>query len=413
MKKTIMMMALAFFCLSSISAQDVFKEVSKLKDYNEAEKVINANLGSMSAEEKAKCYNALVDMCYNKIKKDEEILTANQLAEQMKNGKTQEYDTVGLYDAALKAIEFGILCNEADNQPNDKGKVKPVFKKKNAERLYNIRYHLINGGVYYQGKDDKLSNKFLAAYVDSSESPLFDEIDKSQDGNLGQIAYFAAVGAFQAQDYANAQKYADIAIKDPEWAAQAAQINLAIMQSQLKTRADSLSYAERLKQIYAEDESNEVIFSTLTSILASLEETEEFNKYIDAKLAQDPTNFVALVSKGQAAYDAHNWDEAIDYFNKTAEVQPENIPVIGLIGNSYMYKAKDMAESINSGRISPDQEKEILSIYGDAIKYLEQARELDLMKEYKPYWAYPLYNCYYVVYGEDDPRTQDAENATK
>ncbi len=413
MKKLIMMMALAFICVSSISAQDVFKEVSKQKDYNEAAKILNDNLGSISAEEKAKCYNALVDMCYNKVKKDEEILTANQLAEQMKNGKLQEYDTVGLYDAALKAIEYGILCNEYDIQPNDKGKVKPVFQKKNAERLYNIRYHLINGGVYYQGKDDKLSNKFLAAYVDSSELPLFAEIDKSGDSNLGQIAYFAAVGAFQSQDYAAAEKYADIASKDADYAANAAQIKLAIMQSQLKTHADSLNYVDKLKEIYAQDESNDVIFSTLSSMLLSVGEMDDFNALIDAKLASDPNNFAALATRGQSNFDAHAWDAAIADFQKAVELQPDNIAVIGLIGNSYMYKAKEMAESANSGRMSPDQENEILGIYGQAITYLEKARDLDIMKEFKPYWAYPLYNCCYVVYGEDDPRTQDAENATK
>ncbi len=413
MKRTIVVMAAAIICASSISAQDTFKEVSKMKDLGEAEKAVKAGLGSMSAEEKAKCYNALVDICHEKIKKAEEIMNANQVAETMKNGKIEEYDTVGLYDAALKIMEYAALCDEADNQPNEKGKVKPAFHKKNQERVFPLRYHLINGGVNYQGKDDKLSGKFLAAYVDSWNSPLFADMAKGEDPALGQIAYFAAVSAYQSQNYEAAEAYADVAGQDGDYATQAMQLKLAVMQVQLKSHTDSLAYIDKLKDIYAQDESNDAIFSTLTGMLLSMNMNAEADAIIDKRIADDPNNFAALASRGQSRYDRHEWDKAIEDFEKATAIQPESVPIIGLIGNCYMYKAKDMAESISSGRISPDQESEILGIYSQAITWLEKARDLDYGKEFKPYWAYPLYNCCYIVYGEDDPKTTRAESDTK
>mgnify|MGYP000644701517 CR=1 FL=1 len=112
------------------------------------------------------------------------------------NTKVEPYDTIGLYNAVMQALENGVLCDEFDNQPNDKGKVKPKFHKSNGDRLYPIRFHLINAGIYYQNKDEALAYKNLATYVDSNDYPLFKEQDKSTDASLTQMAYYAARFAY-------------------------------------------------------------------------------------------------------------------------------------------------------------------------------------------------------------------------
>ena len=69
--KKLTIMALAAMLSASAFAQDVFKQISKIKDYNEAYNLLKSNLGNMSAEEKAKCYNKLVDLAYDKISKEQ------------------------------------------------------------------------------------------------------------------------------------------------------------------------------------------------------------------------------------------------------------------------------------------------------------------------------------------------------
>ncbi|MCD8296397.1 MAG: hypothetical protein LUC88_02375 [Prevotella sp.] len=409
MKKLIMLVATAFICMSA-SSQEVFKNVSKTKDYDEAAQILNSSLSGMTAEEKAKCYNYLVDLSYEKIVKEQAIMTENQLNEQMKK-KVSPFDTVGFYNAMLKAYQDIQLCDEFDNQPNEKGKVKPAFRKKNAERFFPIRYHLINGGVYYQSIDDALSYKCLATYVESANYPVFDETTKPVDENLGQIAFYAARDAYLTQDYASAEKYADIAMQDESTAKDAMQVKLAVMQAELNSHEDSIAYVNKLKDIYASDESNEMIFSTLCQMLVAVNDLDGMDALVQQKLAQDPNNLTALLLKGQANYEKHNWDNAIADFTKATEVQPENIAVIALIGNSYMYKAKEMAEiAQNAGSLTSDQENEIIGIYKEAITWLEKAKDLDVVKEFKSYWAYPLYNCCYVVYGEDDAKTIAAQS---
>ena len=139
------MLAIAVICSASAFSQDVFKQISKIKDYNEAYNLLKSNLGNMSAEEKAQCYNALVDLSLDKVMKEQGTITENQMAEQLKTQVTP-YDTVGLYNAAMQAIENGVACDEFDMQPNENGKIKPKYHKKNAELLYAIRFNLLNAG---------------------------------------------------------------------------------------------------------------------------------------------------------------------------------------------------------------------------------------------------------------------------
>lgn len=413
MKKLAILAVASVFSLSAF-AQDVFKQISKIKDYNEAYNLLKSNLNSMSAEQKAKCYNVLVDLAYDKVVKEQATITSNQMAEQFKT-KVEPYDTVGLYDAVLQALENGVACDEFDNQPNEKGKVKPKFHKSNGDRLYAIRFHLINAGIYYQGTNEALAYKNLATYVDSSEYPLFNEQNKSSDTSLAQMAYYAARFAYFAKEYDKAEKYADIAMKDTTVSDDALQLKLAVMQNQLKSHEDTINYVNKLKDIYANDENNDMIFSTICSMLISQNDQEGLNSFIQSKLAKDPNNFTALAMSGQAAMNNHKWDDAIGFLEKAEKIQPENVAVLASIGNCYMYKAQDAAEraSAKGNRISPDAEKVIIDVYQTAINYLEKARDLDKNMQFKNVWAYSLYTCCYRILGPDDDKTKAAEALTK
>ena len=412
--KKLTMLALAAVVSASAFAQDVYKQISKIKDYKEAYNLLQANLGSLSAEDKAKCYNALVDLAYNKVVKEQGTITENQMAEQLKTEVTP-YDTVGLYDAVLQALENGVACDEFDMQPNEKGKVKPKFHKANSDRLYPIRFHLINAGIYYQATNEALSYKYLATYVESADYPLFKEQDKSKDANLTQIAYYAARSAYLAKDYAKAEKYADIALADTAVGQDAMQVKLAVMQSQLKTHQDSLNYVAKLKEIYAKDENNDMIFSTICSILLQMNDKAHANQIIQAKLSKDPNNFTALTLSGQSYMSESKWSEAIAALTKAEQQQPDNVAVIASIGNSYMYKAQEAAEHAVAGgkKLTPEAENAIIDVYKQAISYLEKARDLDKTMQFKSFWAYSLYTCCYRALGPDDAKTKDAELLTK
>jgi hypothetical protein len=46
------------------------------------------------------------------------------------------------------------------------------------------------------------------------------------------------------------------------------------------------------------------------------------------------------------------------------------------------------------------------------MRYLERARDID-PDRMKANWAYPLYQCYYINYSANDPRTKEMEDMLK
>ena len=144
--RKVMMFALMLAASSVAFAQDAVKEVLKAKNYADAHALVKANLSGMSNADKAKAYNKLVDLSFEKINKEQSVITANQMAEQFKQGKVEAYDTLGFYNALADALTNAIECEKYDQMPNEKGKVKPKFHSSNQNRLYNLRVYLVNAG---------------------------------------------------------------------------------------------------------------------------------------------------------------------------------------------------------------------------------------------------------------------------
>uniref|UniRef100_A0AB33JNQ1 Tetratricopeptide repeat protein n=3 Tax=unclassified Prevotella TaxID=2638335 RepID=A0AB33JNQ1_9BACT len=406
--KKMMIAALMFLGTSAVFAGDSepLKAILKAKTYEEAAGLLKTNLSQLaSAAEKAAAYNKLVDLAMDKVGKEQAIINSNQMAVQFKQGKVEAYDTLGFYNAVYNAMSNGMLANTFDQQPNEKGKVKPKFESSNSNRLYNVRPQLINGGQEFGKKENQAEAlKYFGLYVESSEDPLFKNIDKTKnpDQYLGEVARVAAVYAFQNKELERANKYCDIAMKDTAVYKEALNLKMYLMQQSLKTKADSLQYVETLKGIYAKDSKNEQIFATLANMYGSLKMTSEQTQFIEDKIAQDPKCFSAWALKGQNAMNANKLDEATSSFKKALEIDGQNVVVLTYLG--FTINAQAGAISGNTA----EQKK----LYEESTAILEKARSLDPTRE-KANWSYPLYQCYYSLYGANDARTKEMEALNK
>lgn len=406
--KKLMIAALMIFASSAVFAgdSDALKAILKAKTYTEAESLVKSSVGQLvSAGEKAKAYNKLVDLAMDKVSKEQAIMSANQMAEQFKQGKVEPYDTVGMYNAVYNALENGIECEKYDQMPDIKGKVKPKFHEANRDRLYGLRVHLINAGQAAGNKDDKVAAmRDYAMYVESANAPLFSDVDKTKnpDQYIGEVARVAAVYAYQNKKMDLADKYVDIAMKDTAVYKDALNLKLYIAQQQLKTKEDSVKYIGVLKDIYAKDKNNDQVFASLVSLYSSLKQNDEMNALVNDKLAADPKNYTAWALKGQNDMNASKWDDAITSYKKAIEIKQDEPIIYTYIG----FCINSKASAINND-VAGQKE-----LFKESIPYLEKAKELDPNRE-KANWSYPLYQSYYVIYGANDPRTQELEKMNK
>lgn len=386
--KKIFLTVLVALAASTSFAQDILKEL-KGKNYQEAVATLNAALPNLSAEQKAKGYNALVDLVYKDASAAYDVMTINQT--------TGKKDPVN-YDAIADAISNAMLCDPFDNQPNDKGKVAPKFHKKNLDRLANLRIALVVGGQEKQNAEDNDGAlKLYAKYVDSAFSPLFEEVAGKKDQNAGNVARVVAYFYAQKQDWKEAQRYAEIAMADSAAAKDAEGIYVAILEKQCKTHEDSLKYIERLKEINADK-----YFPQMVTLYDRVGEKELAQKLINDEIARNPQNKMAYAMKGENAMNARDWDTALEAFNKTVEIDPAFTAVWFNLGVCASSKAFDLNDKLsNNGRISKENADKVNAVLNEAKGYYEKVRELDPNHEQISNWPMQLRMIYNAL-GESD-----------
>ena len=379
---------------------DALKAVLKTKSYAEAEALVKQNLGSMASDaEKAKAYNYLVDLAMKQFNDQQSIQQMNQITK-----KNDPVDTKAMYEGAVNALQNAIECYKYDQLPDAKGKVKPKYAG-NKDRVWNARVQLVNAGQEAAQKSESDNVlKYWGTFLDTEDAPLFADKVKEKEGEkeyLGQVALFAARYAYQAKDVARCEKYCDIAMKDETQKKDALNLKLYVMKDGLKTKADSLAYVDKLKAIFAQDESNEVILDNLNGMYSSLKMEKEQVELLDAAIAKNPQNFVALADKGMYYISKNDAENAIKSLKAALDAKPDNVVVMTYLGACYNSKAGNLQDP-NGRKV----------VYQEAIKVLDKAKELDPEKA-QANWGYTRYQAYYGFYGPNAAETKKAEEESK
>lgn len=381
--KKLFVAALLAVTATSAFAQDI-KTVLKAKDYAEAQSGLNACLSSLSNEDKAKGYNKLVDISFDKFNKENAASVEIQTLEQMGQKSDKTYDKQGMFDALLNGLNNAIECDKYDQLPNAKGKVAPKFRKKNANRIWPNRIQFVIAGQdCLQGDDQTVAYKYFAAYVDSYTAPLFADMDKStRDEYLGSVALIAARLAYQLKDMDKANQYCDVALNDTASYKEALGVKVAFMQQEMKTKEDSLRCLKNVEALYLKDKENESIFSVLAPLYGALGMQDKQDAILAERLAVNPNDFMANLVKGQAQMNATKWDEAIATLQKAVAAKDDAL-ALTFLGFCYNNKAAQLQDAA-----------QMKSLFEQAKQCFEKARDLDPGQQ-RANWSYMLDNTNY------------------
>ena len=404
MKKVMFMAMMMVASATSFAGDsDGLKAILKAKTYDEANQLLQQNVGSLAdAAEKAKAYNHVLEIVMKKVDAETKIITENQLAVQMGGGadKQKPYDTLGLANAICQSLELASECNKYDQQPNAKGKVAPKFAEKNALRVWSNRVHLVNIGQEEARKgNDAGVLKYWGTFIDSRTEPLFAAMDKNpESAYVGQVALFAGRYAFQAKDMERANRYFDEAMKDPEQKKEALGFKIYAMKSVLKTRQDSIDFANKLKPLLDENPDNDAIIDGLYSVYDGLKMKAEQKSLLEGILAKNPNNFVALADLGIMHIGENDYTAAIPFLRKAIAVKDDNASVLYYLATSLCIMAQDDKTSAADKK----------NYYKEAVELYDKCKQVDPdMMQIK--WGYNRFNAYYNYYGPEAPETKQAE----
>lgn len=378
MKKLTILALAAMFAVGA-SAQDVFKQVKKMKTTEEVEQAIKANVASMPDQEKAECYNHLARL-YNKVVNDH--VTKNQ--ENMVMQKPQIPEDENFYNAAYNALVAGELAYKYDQLPNIKGKVAPKFKDLGKDLFQNCA-NVLNGGIFFNDKDDRATAlKFFQGFVDTHNSPMFDVVDAQLkaplEQNVAQIAYYTALYGMQldkGMDFVN--KYADIAAKDSKYAADAETLKNTYAAKGLQTHEDSVAYADKIEAAYNADPTNIQNFQMLAQMRLALNEADKFYAVCQKRIDAMPNDHIAYYFRGQIRCLLRDYANALPDLEKANELKPDDAGINAFIGQCWIGRAEEAENRAagKSGIIPRTAKTQIKPVWDKALSYLNKAKELD------------------------------------
>ncbi len=392
MKKILMMAMMAAAATTAFAQDALVKEAKSLYTagkLDEAAAKLAPALTSAETKDKAAAWNLMSDIKYQAYQEEFKKLAMQQ-----------SYNTDRLVNSLIEGYEAAAKCDEFDQQPNEKGKVKIRFRKANATRYQNERQWLYNGGVLqYQADNQPGAIKAWGAYIESSKSPLFQELQMPKDTLLPDATYNTALLAYQQKDYATAKKFAEMATQFPEKQDDAINMKLFIQKETAQTKADSLAYLDDLKKLHAANPSKEQYFNLLQEYYTRANDTEAMKAWALEETKIDAGNKMAWALLGEAEMNSENWDAAVEAFKKAIDIDPTWTPVVfntGICLNSKAIALNDQLMDKKTMGLTPENAEKVKNVLRDALTYLEKTRELDPTRE-KTNWAYPLYRIYYSL----------------
>lgn len=397
MKKILAMAVLAAASTSIFAQEDVVKEAKSLLGKGqtaEAIQVLTPALSTGSAQSKAAAYNQLAEINFKIFSDQQEIILNNQI----KQTQTP-HDTLAMNNAVYGMIDAAVKCDEFDNQPNEKGKVKPKYRSANATKYFLQRQQLINPGLdMFNTKNYEGAAKYWGLYIDSYNAPLFEKQDKSTDKNLTQIAYYAALANYNLKDYAKANKYATIAQSDTAFAKDALEIVLFTQKETAKTKEDTLAFVNKLKELHAATPGEDRYFGMMNEYYSQKGNEAAKKAWLDEELSKFPNNKMAWAIKGEDAMNEKNWDEAIADFDKATSIDPSFVQVYYNSAVCEYSKALEMNDKFSdkSGRISADNAAKVKAELNKAMDYVNKMKELDPNGE-KVNWEYMSNQINYLL----------------
>ena len=200
MKKVLFSMALCVAATASFAQKNAVNQAQSIAksqnaDYAEARSLIKGALDNAETKNDAKTWYVAGYI--------EDQQFSNERTKQVLG---QQPDEAKMYEALGAILPYFKKAYELDQQPNEKGKVKPRFAKDIKGILGANHVYYINGGAYYfDQKDYQKASDFFEQYLEISDLDMFKGTPTAErDSNFMTVQFYAAVAATQINNHEKA-----------------------------------------------------------------------------------------------------------------------------------------------------------------------------------------------------------------
>ena len=321
----------AFAQIANVKAAEKIAGSGDKADFNEARRLIKEALANDETKNDPYTWYVagLIDRENFNVEQKKSILDASA-------------DKTPMYVALANVIPTWLQVYTLETA-DGKGKLK--YSKKVKEALLVDYQQLLNAGSYYfdQKKYAEAADVF-DKFLDVKRSPLFaDEKAVSEiDSQAMNIAYYAIASAYTANEYAKAiemnKKFGDIALSKKEL--------LQMVAASYLANKDSVGVFPIL--VEGDKIAPEIPFflANIVTIYQNQGKEDEAIKYLESKLAANPSDAMALLMTG-TLHERTDLKKALEWYYKAAKANPEDFNANLYLGQALYNSAAKLYENSN------------------------------------------------------------------
>ncbi len=376
--------AIAILALTALSVSAQKKELSQArsyiksgKDYDKAEKLMT----DLLAKDTVNRHNKKIYATWY-----ESVLGQYQQINE-KIYLRQKYDTATVYSLLNRLFLVAESLDSIDAQPDKKGKVKPEYRKTNAEQLDKLRRNLYFGGTYNlrRGKN-KESFNYLETYIDAARQPLFAAYDYAKnDTVMPTAAYWATLAGYRMKDAELTLRYSQQAMTDTS---KAVFVRQYICEAYLWQKNDE-AYVKALEDGFEHHPEYPYFFPRLGDYYNQHRQVEKTLDLSNEALSRYPDRPLFLLAKSVALLELNRNEECIEVSNKLIAKNADMPEPYLNIATCYLNDALKL-EQQKDARAHRDQ---IIDLYTKARPFMEEYRKLAPKDQNR--WAPALYRIYF------------------
>ena len=345
------------------------------KDYDKAEKLMTDLLANPANRTNAKIYATWYDAISGQYAQANEKLYLKQA-----------YDTAAFFNITKRMYTVAETLDSLDAQPDEKGRVKPEYRKDHAEQLNLLRPNLYYGGTYQVRREDyRKAFEYFDLYIGAAHQPLFTGYKYLESDKLvSQAAYWAALCGFKLQDPKMTLKYSQLALTDQE----KSKFVLHYMCEAYLLLKNQKEYLNTLNLGYKLFPSYPYFFPRLADHYKAQGNNDELLKLADLGLRRYPNNTLFQLAKSIALLNMNRYDECITVSKQMIAANKEQAEPYFSIATCYLNQALAL-EQLNEPRKYREQ---LVKLYTDACPYMEKYRQLAPLDTQR--WGPALYRIY-------------------